>query len=122
MPRGISTFDEELIGTEASRFVTKFLDGSYLLLIVEDVMHDELCVEGQLVAHVEPMVEEDEQPSFGPTIDEEQTNAQVSNRVVVLSYNIVLKEYIDRSCNMVFPLLSILERGVGFPKWIFFIA
>ena len=34
-------------------------------------MHDELFVEGQIVVHVEPIVEEDEQPSSTPTIDEE---------------------------------------------------
>lgn len=35
--------------------------------------------------HVEPLVEEDEKPSFGPTIDEEQTYAQIANKVVVLA-------------------------------------
>lgn len=42
--RDISTVDESSIGIEAS--VTEFPDGSYLLLIVEDVMHVELIFGG----------------------------------------------------------------------------
>lgn len=42
----ISTVDEELIGTEESRSLTEFPDRSYLSLIVENVMHDEISVEG----------------------------------------------------------------------------
>lgn len=43
----ISTVDEESIGIEASKSVTKFPNGSYVALIVEDVMHDELSLEGR---------------------------------------------------------------------------
>ena len=49
------------------------------------VMHDELFGESQLEVHVEPIIKEDEQPSFGPAIDEEQTNAQTASGVVVFT-------------------------------------
>lgn len=48
-------------------------------------MHDERFVESQLEVHVESMIEEDEQSSFAPGIDEEQTNAQTTSRVVVFA-------------------------------------
>ena len=48
-------------------------------------MHDEPFVESQLEVHVEPMIEEDEQPSFGSTIDEEQIDAQTTNRVILFA-------------------------------------
>lgn len=64
----IFTIDAELIGTEVCRYVIEFSDDSYLSLIIEDLMHDQLTVEGQLVAHVEPMVEEDEQLSLGSVV------------------------------------------------------
>lgn len=45
-------------------------------------MHDGPFLEGQLVAHVEPM-EEDEQPPLGSTIDKEQTYVHEIRRVAV---------------------------------------
>jgi len=77
-------------------------------------MHDESFVEYQLEAHVEPMTKEDEQPSYGPAIDEEQTNAHAVGRVAILSRSSPLQEYINRACNTAFPLLTIIdirERG-----------
>jgi len=46
-------------------------------------MHDRPFLESQLMAHVEPMMEEDEQTTLGSAIDEEWTNVQTANRVVV---------------------------------------
>lgn len=43
--------------------------------IVEHNLHDGPFVESQLVAPVDPMMEEDEKPSLGPTIDGGQTDA-----------------------------------------------
>ena len=83
----ISIIDEESIGTKASRYVMDFPDDSYLSLIVEDVMHDELSLEGQLVAHVEPMVEEDEQSSFGLATDLDQIDAQTVSKATILPYS-----------------------------------
>lgn len=50
-------------------------------------IHDEPFVESQLEVYVEPMIEENEQPSFGQVIDEEQKNAQIAIKVVVLAHS-----------------------------------
>jgi len=89
--------------------------------VKEDDMHgvnDEPLLESQLEAHVEPMMDEDEQLSFGLAIDKEQTNAQAVNRAIVILDSIPLHEYIDRACNIVFPLLSIIKKGTRFSRWI----
>lgn len=87
----------------------------------EDVMHDELYMEGQLQAHVDPMMKEDELPYFGSTIDKGHINAQATSRVAVLLDNNPLHEYIDKACSMVCPLLSILKRGARFPRQVLLI-
>ena len=47
-------------------------------------MHDGPFLESQLVAHIEPMLE-DEQLSLGPTTDEGHTNVHASSREVVFA-------------------------------------
>ena len=48
-------------------------------------VHDQRSLESQLVVHVEPIMEEDEKPSFGPTIGEDQGYTHTTNKVIVLA-------------------------------------
>lgn len=66
----ISNVDEDPIGTKASRSMTELSDDNHLQLTGQHVLHVGLYMEEQLEAHVEPMMEEDVQPSFGLAIDE----------------------------------------------------
>lgn len=77
MSGDISSIDEKSIGTEASRSMTNFLDASHLQLTSEDVLYDGLSME-KLEAHVETMIEEDAQLSFGLYIDEGQCKEPTS--------------------------------------------
>jgi len=118
VPGDISTIDEEPIGTEASRSVIDFLDGSYLLLIVEDVMHDQLFMEGRLLVHVDPMVEEDEQPSLEAAIHEEKLGASATSRVFMLSNGSPLQVYIDGACSIIWSPPHVGEREFALPRQI----
>jgi len=106
------------IGTMVSRVMTEFLDDSQLQQNGENAMHDESFVEGQLVAHVEPMVEEDEQPSLGSTIDGEKVNASATSRDVILSDNNPLQTYIDKTCNTVRLPSFFKEREAELSRWV----
>lgn len=48
-------------------------------------MHNGPSLESQLVAHIELVMEEDEQTSLGPTIDEGHTYVQGASREVVFA-------------------------------------
>lgn len=77
-------------------------------------MHDESYVEGKLVAHVEPMVEEDEQPCLGSSINEEKIDASTIIQVAVLSdNNNPLQTYVGGTCNNVRLPLLYREREEG---------
>ena len=52
--------------------MTELRDNNHLQLTDEKLLHVGLSMEEQLEAHVEPMMEEDVQPSFGLAIDEGQ--------------------------------------------------
>jgi len=98
--RDITTLDEEPIGTKAPRSTIELRDDNHLQQHGEHIKGRELVMEGQFVTHVEPMVEEDEKSSLGPTIDLELINAQTVNRVALLPDNSSLWAYIDGACNI----------------------
>lgn len=51
---------------EVPEAMTEFLDDNHLQQHGEHIEGCQIVMEGQIVIHVEPMVEEDEQSSFGP--------------------------------------------------------
>jgi len=114
---GNISIDVVLVGIVLSQVVIEFPDGSHLQQSGEDVMHDELFVEGQLVAHVQRMVEEDGQPSLESATDEEQTRASAINKVIVFLGDIHFQAYIDGACNIVGLPLHV-ERHVVSPRQI----
>jgi len=89
--RDISTVDEDPTSTEASKSMTVLSDYSHLQLTGEHVLHVGLSTEEQLEAHVEPMMEEDVQPSFGLAIDE----GQLRDHTLGSQHN-SLQRHIDR--------------------------
>lgn len=57
-------------------------------------------------------------PSLGLPTDEAPIGAMVANKAKVFPGNNPLQEYIDRACNIVWPLVPIVGREVGFSQWI----
>ena len=115
--RDITTLDEERIGTEAPRSMIELWDDNHLQQHGEHIEGCELFMEALFVAHVEPMVEEDEQSSLGPTTDLELINATV-NRVAVLPDSSSLWAYIDGACNIARLPLHHGERDAETPQQI----
>lgn len=115
VPRDISTIDEALIGTKASRSMTKLQDNNHLQLTREHVLHVGLSMEEQFEAHVEPMMEEDEQSSFGQATDLEQIDAQTVSKVAVVPNNGSLWAHIDGACNIARLPLHNGERDAESP-------
>lgn len=74
--------------------------------------HDWSFLENQLVAHIEPMIEKDEQLFFGPIIGKEQTKAQISSRVVVLA-NTVHQEVLEPDRIVLQKVGTLEKRGVS---------
>ena len=69
MSRHITTLNEESIGTEAPRSMTKLWDENHLQQHGEHIEGCELFMKGNFVTRFEPMVEEDKQSSLGITTD-----------------------------------------------------
>lgn len=67
------------------------------------------------MAHVEPMVEQDEHPSLDSTINEENSNASKANKDVIISYNSPLRAYIDEACSIIGPPPHVGEREIVLP-------
>ena len=70
------------------------------------------------MTHVEPMVEEDEQSSLGPSTNLELLDAQTVNRFAVLPDNSSLWAYIDGACNIARLPLHHRERDAETPRQI----
>jgi len=78
------------------------LDESHLQLTNEHVLHVGLSREEQLEAHVEPMMEEDMQPSIGLASDE----GQHRDHMLGFQHN-SLQRHTDRIYNIINPSLRI---------------
>lgn len=85
--------------------------------IVEHSVHDGPFLEIQRVAHVEPVME-DEQPSWELAIDGEHTDAQAANGVAICSNSSSLQAYIDGAYNIIGLPLHVGEREAEFPSHI----
>lgn len=80
--------------------------------IVEHSAYDGPSLESQLVAHVEPMMEEDEQTSLGQTIDEERAIAQTTTREVIFA-NIGHQKVLGPDRTILQVTSGLVEHGVS---------
>jgi len=55
-------------------------------------------------------------PSLRRPTNEVRVDAQATHRAAVLSGSNPLQEYIDRACNIVWPLIHITGREAGFSR------
>ena len=82
--------------------MTKLQNDNHLQLTDEHALHVGLFMEEQLEVHVEPMIAEDVQPSFGLAIDEGK------HRYHTLGFQHgLLQRHIDRIYNIISPPVCI---------------
>lgn len=109
----------EVLGdTKVPRAMTDFLDYNHLHQRGEHIKGREIAMEGQVVTHVEPMVEEDEKSYFGLTTDLKHTDAQTITKATILPDVSSLQAYIDGTYNIARLPLHNGEGDVGLSQQI----